>query len=216
MIDGQSIVARVEAGRGPHRTVHIAGRRYSLLSTVQGTDRSIDVAGEPMRVTSLQDGTVRAPMPAIVTQMTVRADEQVAAGDPLAVLETMKLETVLSAPFAGRIEELYVRTNDQVDAGGEVLRIQPLEPDRAADPPSVRADLASMVSQPREMDGQEIRLGEVRRLRYLVLGFDGPDHEQTAPSVPVWAGSSAQATSSTKRSCRPNSRSSASSRTSRH
>ena len=43
--------------------------------------------------------------------------DEVAAGAPVLVLESMKMETVLPAPFAARLKELHVATGSQVETG---------------------------------------------------------------------------------------------------
>jgi acetyl-CoA/propionyl-CoA carboxylase biotin carboxyl carrier protein len=57
---------------------------------------------------------VVAPMPGTVLALHVAAGAAVAAGDPVATLEAMKMEHVVAAPAAGRIAELLVRPADQV------------------------------------------------------------------------------------------------------
>jgi biotin carboxyl carrier protein len=53
-------------------------------------------------------------MPGTVLALHVAAGAAVAAGDPVATLEAMKMEHVVAAPAAGRIAELLVRPADQV------------------------------------------------------------------------------------------------------
>jgi len=57
---------------------------------------------------------VVAPMPGTVLALHVAAGDVVAAGDPIATLEAMKMEHVVAAPAAGRVAELLVDLADQV------------------------------------------------------------------------------------------------------
>ena len=58
----------------------------------------------------------------------------VEAGTPVLVLESMKMETVLVAPFAARVRELMVVTGGQVETGMPLLRLEPLDEDEGAAP----------------------------------------------------------------------------------
>ncbi len=60
------------------------------------------------------DGDVRAPMPGQVLLVHAATGDMVAAGDPLVVLESMKMELVLTAPVDGQVAELTVAVGDKV------------------------------------------------------------------------------------------------------
>jgi acetyl/propionyl-CoA carboxylase alpha subunit len=65
-------------------------------------------------------GTITAPMPGTVIKVNVHAGSTVKAGDPLVVLEAMKMETPLLAPFDATVKTVQVEEGDRV-AGGAVL-----------------------------------------------------------------------------------------------
>jgi biotin carboxyl carrier protein len=65
-----------------------------------------------------------APMPGTVLGVHVAVGASVEAGDPVATLEAMKMEHVVSAPRAGRIAELFVRAGDRVERGRLVARLE--------------------------------------------------------------------------------------------
>jgi 3-methylcrotonyl-CoA carboxylase alpha subunit/acetyl-CoA/propionyl-CoA carboxylase biotin carboxyl carrier protein len=60
------------------------------------------------------DGTLLAPMPGSLLAVDVAEGDQVAAGDRLGVLEAMKMEVALTAPFAGRVTQVGAGVGDQV------------------------------------------------------------------------------------------------------
>jgi len=66
---------------------------------------------------SAGDGTIRAPMNGRVVNLAVQNGQQVEAGQPLIVLEAMKMEHALLAPFAGAVQTLHVMLGDQVEPG---------------------------------------------------------------------------------------------------
>ncbi len=57
-----------------------------------------------------------APMPGVVSQVTVAAGQTVKSGDVLLSIEAMKMETALHADRDGTISEVLVRVGDQIDA----------------------------------------------------------------------------------------------------
>jgi biotin carboxyl carrier protein len=63
---------------------------------------------------------VRAPMPGLVIAVPRAAGDVVDAGTSVAVVEAMKMQMDVSAPAAGRIEEVRVRPGQEV-MGGQVL-----------------------------------------------------------------------------------------------
>ena len=61
------------------------------------------------------DGTLRAPMPAQVRAVQVEVGQTVAAGQTLLLLEAMKMELRIQAPFDGVVQTLTVRAGDTVE-----------------------------------------------------------------------------------------------------
>jgi acetyl/propionyl-CoA carboxylase alpha subunit len=64
--------------------------------------------------------TITAPMPGTVIKVNVHAGATVQARDPLVVLEAMKMETPLVAPFDATVKTVHVEVGDRV-ANGAVL-----------------------------------------------------------------------------------------------
>ena len=70
------------------------------------------------------DGDVRAPMPGQVLAVHGAIGDTVAAGTPIVVLESMKMELVLNAPIAGEITELSVAAGDKVAVDQPLARVE--------------------------------------------------------------------------------------------
>jgi propionyl-CoA carboxylase alpha chain len=70
---------------------------------------------------TLASGSLLAPMPGSVVQVAVAPGDTVAAGDPILVLEAMKMQHTISAPTDGVVSDL-VPVGVQV-AAGEVLAV---------------------------------------------------------------------------------------------
>jgi 3-methylcrotonyl-CoA carboxylase alpha subunit len=62
-------------------------------------------------------------MPGKVVSFAVQPGERVRKGQPLAVLEAMKMEHTIAAPADGTVAELLYAPGDQVSEGAELLKI---------------------------------------------------------------------------------------------
>ncbi|MFN8481135.1 MAG: biotin/lipoyl-containing protein [Kouleothrix sp.] len=69
------------------------------------------------------DGRVKAPIPGTITRLMVAAGDQVSAGQPLLVLEAMKMENQVNAPRSGTIERLNVVLGQSVTLGAVMAEI---------------------------------------------------------------------------------------------
>jgi biotin carboxyl carrier protein len=86
--------------------------RYDLLLEKMGMNNS----------TAGKLNVVRAPMPGLILDLKIQAGDQVKAGDPLLVLEAMKMENVLKAPGQGVVRELKVKKGDSVEKGQVLIQ----------------------------------------------------------------------------------------------
>ena len=70
------------------------------------------------------DGELRAPMPGQVLLVAAAVGDAVSAGDPVVVLESMKMQLVLAAPVDGSVAELTVALGDQVTVDQPLARVE--------------------------------------------------------------------------------------------
>ncbi|MBW8721669.1 MAG: biotin/lipoyl-binding protein, partial [Polaromonas sp.] len=70
-----------------------------------------------------EGGRLTAPMPGKVVSFAVKAGDKVSKGQPLAVMEAMKMEHTIAAPADGVVQELLYAPGDQVSEGAELLKI---------------------------------------------------------------------------------------------
>ncbi|MCB8965643.1 MAG: biotin/lipoyl-binding protein [Ardenticatenaceae bacterium] len=84
-------------------------KTYSGLHNLEVRDLEAAVARPRSR-----DGRVKAPIPGLVTQVLVQAGETVMAGQPLLVLEAMKMENEIRSPRGGVVTAVHVSTNQSV------------------------------------------------------------------------------------------------------
>jgi biotin carboxyl carrier protein len=86
----------------------------------------LDRAAEAARATDIRGGheAVRSPMAALVAKVLVTSGEVVAAGQPLLLLQAMKMEHEVVAPRAGRITRVSAREGDSLGVGDLLATIE--------------------------------------------------------------------------------------------
>ncbi|MEW6283492.1 MAG: acetyl-CoA carboxylase biotin carboxyl carrier protein subunit, partial [Candidatus Eremiobacterota bacterium] len=68
-------------------------------------------------------GEVESSMPGTVLQLRVEPGDAVQAGDPLVVMESMKMEMTVEAPAAGTVREVCCGQGDMVAVGQVLVRL---------------------------------------------------------------------------------------------
>ena len=91
----------------------------------RGTGCVLEIDGIAHSVGRDEGIPVRADWPALIVSVTVEPGADVQLGDPLLVVEAMKMESTIRAPFAGTVTAVDVLPNAQVDAGAAMVRIRP-------------------------------------------------------------------------------------------
>ena len=177
-LDGRSVEVDVERSGRFEIRLRAGGQTFDVLSVAQGPDYLVEVDGAVHRISGGEAGLVRAPAPAMVVAIPVAAGDEVAEGDVVAVVESMKLETSLRAPAGGQVAEVFADVNTQVESGAKLLRIEPAA-DEAAEPEpgvhGIRADLGALAGEAAGGDPADTARGAadaLSALRSLVLGFD--------------------------------------------
>jgi acetyl/propionyl-CoA carboxylase alpha subunit/acetyl-CoA carboxylase carboxyltransferase component len=107
------------------RRLTCAGRRHRIIVSPTEFGFRLQV-GHASHVIQREDGVlVRAGWPALIVSTLVQPGDVVVEGQPIAVLESMKMETTVEAPFAGVVLDLLVTANSQVERGAALLRLRP-------------------------------------------------------------------------------------------
>lgn len=98
--------------RGDLWRILLRGREYD----VRVHDPDISVVARDVAA-----GSLSSPMPGRVVRVHVEAGATVKRGDPLIVLEAMKMEHTIAAPADGTVTEVRCAAGDQVDEGVELV-----------------------------------------------------------------------------------------------
>ena len=115
-----------------------AARRYACARDgdvvwlgAEGAAWRFELAGERRERAASRagGGAVRSPMPGTVLLVKVAPGERVARGQPLVIVEAMKMEHVVAAPLDGVVAELPVRAGQSVEMDALLAVVKPEEGD---------------------------------------------------------------------------------------
>ena len=176
-------------------TLEVGPVRHRILWAVGPTATRIDVDGRTFAVVAASGNGVRTPAPALVVRVDVAPGDEVQAGQRLATLEAMKLESPLLADRAGRIAQVLCRPHQQVTAGqvlfvleaagAETAEEEVVKPLERADRPlwrladGAQAHPARLDALP-ETEATAVIRDLVSVVRGVLLGWSLPEDAATA------------------------------------
>ena len=80
--------------------------------------------GKPKRPRPSKPGDVAPPMPGRVVKVLVSVDDRVKAGDPLLIIEAMKMESRVPAPIDGKVATILAVEGDNVKTDETVIQLE--------------------------------------------------------------------------------------------
>ncbi len=163
-VDGKRIEAELERVSEHERLISFGAGSYRTLTALQDADLLVEVDGVPHRISRDEGGLIRCPAPGVVVAIPVCEGDEVQAGDVVAVTESMKMESSLTAQVHGRVREVLVSANTHVACGRPLLAIEPLD-DQATD----QGERLSFHSTDPDPAGSPTA---IERLGWLVRGYD--------------------------------------------
>ena len=99
---------------GRETAIFLSGENWRLIETDPLAAREGDDPGA---------GRLTAPMPGRVTQLFVKAGDVVRRGEPLMIIEAMKMEHTVAAPVDGTVEAVGFAVGDLVEEGAELIAL---------------------------------------------------------------------------------------------
>ena len=131
-LGGRELAAEGERGPDASLVVTLDGvrRRVSVLD--HGPETAVFLDGESWRLVEIDrfaaragedpgGGRLTAPMPGRVTRLLVEAGAKVRRGEPLMIIEAMKMEHTVAAPSDGTVERVRYAVGDAVEEGAELI-----------------------------------------------------------------------------------------------
>lgn len=120
MIDHRPLVVEVEMGKKSLRLViNHRERQVEVLNRRQKIESEIFGAAEAQ----VTGGDIRAPMPGLILRVEVQPGQAIEAGQPLLVMEAMKMENEIRAPEGGTVKEVLVKPQQAVEKDDVLVKI---------------------------------------------------------------------------------------------
>ena len=120
VIDGKSYEAYVYEGEDEWQVL-LLGQQYPVQVVDEREKRLKAAAGGV--VADSGEFNLKAPMPGLVVSVAVEQDQNVAKGDLLILLESMKMQNELRAPRAGKVSRVRVKAGETVEQRQTMLTI---------------------------------------------------------------------------------------------
>ncbi|CAA9376679.1 MAG: Geranyl-CoA carboxylase biotin-containing subunit [uncultured Nocardioidaceae bacterium] len=122
--DGRRVVVERDGVTTPY-DVFVDGNRVDVEShhghvSLTRKPRFVDPADQ------VAEGSLLAPMPATVVAVRAAVGDELTSGQPVLVLEAMKMQHTIASPSDGVVVELQVQVGDQVTAGDVLAVVEPV------------------------------------------------------------------------------------------
>jgi acetyl/propionyl-CoA carboxylase alpha subunit/acetyl-CoA carboxylase carboxyltransferase component len=167
---GALVEATADRVSAYQRRVVVNGQRHNVVAMTVGPVIRLEIGDTAHRISRDEGGAIRSEWPAVVLRVPVAAGDTVAEGDPLVVLESMKMEAVVAAPYSGEVSAVDIAPNQQVEAGALLLRLTASGQGSASSDETASMDLTCLTARPEAL-AAPIEAVYSALLSYL-LGYD--------------------------------------------
>ena len=133
-IEGREYAFEGEQASGGLLRLRLDGHRFNATAVREGPGWHVFCQERSRRLALRQNaheddseavpGLLTAPMPGRIIKVMAQAGRKVAKGDPLLILEAMKMEHTITAPADGIVTELHYAAGEQVLEGAELIRLE--------------------------------------------------------------------------------------------
>lgn len=186
-INGQKYETVIKEFSNDHARVMVNGNEYyveieddsmSKVPILERSEKALPVAPQFSSSFDAKSGAVKAPLPGMVFSIPVKEGDSVTKGQPILVLEAMKMQSELAAPVSGKISKIHVKEKSLVQEGEILITMdsdeirqetateKPQKSRRATDriesakDNTVRAPLPGTILDIRVSVGEEVREGQ--------------------------------------------------------
>ncbi len=125
----------VEVGKGKYNMIYKGSSYSAYVSPDQSSDKQLKISlnGESHEVRVIEKidellqkmgigvggagevKEIKAPMPGVILEVKINGNSEIKKGDPVFVLEAMKMENVIKSPVNGTIDSVKVKKGDKVE-----------------------------------------------------------------------------------------------------
>ena len=133
-INGEKYDARIKKYKNFQVVVEVNGidyeielekteRRKTEIVRSEKTRPALDVVKTSSKPVAASAGSVLAPIPGLVLRLLVKEGDSVNAGDPVLILEAMKMESEIASTATGIISKINVKEGTSVQEGETLIEV---------------------------------------------------------------------------------------------
>lgn len=120
----QSYIIKIDAVDLSDNSVHLSINDHPIKVQIQDERMEIIKAlGFDLEVKKKVD-EILAPMPGLVVDVLVKEGDTVKEGDPILILEAMKMENIINAPADAEIVEILISKEDKVEKSEKLVQLK--------------------------------------------------------------------------------------------
>jgi 3-methylcrotonyl-CoA carboxylase alpha subunit len=123
VLDGGRIRARIDGASEQAGFERRAGELHLFADGTHAVFRTAELGSNEAAETDAAG--LKSPMPGQVIQVLVAAGAPVKRGQPLMIVEAMKMEHTIVAPHDGVVESVAYTSGERVEEGAQLLRVKP-------------------------------------------------------------------------------------------
>lgn len=123
-INGNDYEVTVEHIENNVATVTVDGETYTVKMPETDKPARHPVVVKPATVPASETAkkySVKAPLPGVIVEVTVKAGDEIKRGDTVVVLDAMKMENNITSDRAGKIAQVCVTPGESVMEGTELV-----------------------------------------------------------------------------------------------
>ncbi|HEC89389.1 MAG TPA: biotin/lipoyl-binding protein [Thermoplasmatales archaeon] len=132
--DNTEYQAEAEEIKPGYLKIKIGDKLIKAVVTEGEKEKYVFIDGEIFRVkpipltgrrmsTKREEGDLRSPISGRVTKVSIEEGNKVKKDDILVVIEAMKMEYLIRAPYNGVVKKIYVKEKDQIEIGEQTVEI---------------------------------------------------------------------------------------------
>ncbi|HID32672.1 MAG TPA: hypothetical protein EYP24_04775 [bacterium (Candidatus Stahlbacteria)] len=112
------------------------GKRYTIYRAWTRDYHYLALNGQQYRIEEVEgfkgevgfkDNILVAPMTGSIVKVNNNEGELIEAGSTIMIVEAMKMENELKAPYRARVKKIYGKVGDQVEGGKSLVELEPVE-----------------------------------------------------------------------------------------
>lgn len=121
IVDGRSVLVHMARGETGW-VLGVGGKQYVLEDPSAAEEAAAGGAGG-----GGGDGMITTPMPGKVVEVLVETGAAVEAGQPLLILESMKMQNEIKADVTGTVKQIHFSAGDLANFGDPLVEIEPAD-----------------------------------------------------------------------------------------